>query len=279
MAYLNPTVETLTPAPLPRGRLLDLIPRITDAGRWLGGITWLPWPSRGLLTQDVDVCNPAPTDDIDRYCLPAVSQGVFRLIDALTGSTLEVTPATLVSSLEGRFKTMVSWAFARELLSAAVSGESALSKAAHAPTGLPFGSAATSIWNALAVFEAELSRTLFGGAGIIHMPPSMMILAQDFLIRDGDRWTTPSGHLVVFDGGYIDAPAPEGEAASAAGEEWLYASGPVAYELKGPAQVGGDADALDVEHNTFEVYMDAFGVLQFDAEPVTAVLVSYALVD
>ncbi len=277
MAYLKPTVPTLTPAPLPRGRLLDLIPTISTDARWMDGVSWAPWPSRNVLASSVDTCNPAPSTDIDRYgCTPYVDQQSFRLYDALTGGAIEFTAGELKGLLSDRFALITSYAFAKELLSGAASGGNSLSQAAHAPTGLAFGSAATPISNALAVFEAELARTLFGGRGLIHMPPSMMILAQEYLVRDGDRWTTPSGHLVVFDGGYGDAPQPSGEVASGAGEEWLYASGPVAYEATNPRFVGGDDDSFDFERNLYEIYMDSYGLLQFDADPVTAVLTSYA---
>lgn len=276
MAYLNPTIGTLKPAPLPRGRLLDLIPSTGEEVRWFNGVSWTPWPSRGLLTQDVDACNPDPSTDIDRYCVPAVDQPTFRLLDALTASALEFTPAELTTLLADRFALITSWAFASELLSGAASGGNALSKAAHAPTGMAFGAAATPVWNALAVIEADLALTLYGGAGIIHMPPSMMVIAQEYLVPDGNRWTTPSGHLVVFDGGYTNAPPPEGEAASAAGEDWIYASGPVAHALTSPKLVGSTDDAFYLEKNLYEVYMESYGLLQFDAAPVTAVLASYS---
>ncbi len=276
MAYLKPTVPTLTPAPLPRGRLLDLIPTISGDVRWMDGVSWAPWPSRNVLASSVDTCNPAPSTDIDRYgCTPYVDQQSFRLYDALTGGAIEFTPGELKGLLSDRFALITSYAFAKELLSGAASGGNSLSQAAHAPTGLAFGSGAVPVVDALAFLEAELARTLFGGQGIIHVSPAVMFHAREHLERDGDRWTTPSGHLVVFDGGYVDAVEPTGQAASSATEEWIYASGPVAYEATNPRFVGGDDDAFELERNLYEVYMDSYGLLQFDADPVTAALVTF----
>lgn len=285
------------------GQLLDVIGEITfektgvsDKG-WLAGISWVPEPCLSLRTSDVDVCTRIDYVAVPRLCEPAVTQTAFTVYDAFKGATLEFDAEDIAEILDGRTTRKLSAAFAAELITGNASGGMSLSSQATAPTGLAFGSAATPVYNAFAVIESELARRLRGSQGTIHLPPGMLaeaVFHVELERRDG-RWYTPLGNLVIADSGYLDPVQPDGGGgASAAGEDWIYASGPVRYRKTAPKPVDdgnigstmttytGTEDIRSADYQSFRThndmvrFMDVHGIFQFDPCPVTAVLATYS---
>lgn len=274
-------IDTMLPAPRTLGTLLagamELpLPAGTLPERWMHGVAWNPHPCRDPLAGAVNTCSPANFTDPNYGCVAAVEQEAFQMYDAFEGALLEFDPADIDAKLRARQQNWVSWAMARELLSGAASGGLSLSSEATAPTGIAFGSAATPIVNAIRVLESELTERLHNGVGVIHIPPAMLATASEEagVFAVGDRFFTPLGTLVIADGGYANAPAPTGEAASPDGEDWAYASGPVWYRLSDPELIGG-TDWLDRPRNHLMRFIDQYGLLVFDPCPVTAVLATY----
>lgn len=297
---------------LPR-QLLDVLPRLVPEGpingddgnseRWIGGgVTWIPRRCEALFSGDVDACaafnhNAGFGATFPRVCEPAITQTGFSVFDALRESALEFTFDELEEMLMGQINTKVSAAFATELLSGAISGDKALSRAAHAPTQRAFGSAAPA-WLAAAIIEDELARTMRGAAGYLHVPPALLgqLKATYGLTLVGDHWETPLGNTVISDAGYVDAIAPTGQAASGTNADWMYGSGPIVYGMTAPVMadrgiVGSTIDKPNVNapevpanrvfttRDEFTRYADVYGVLVFDPCPVTAVLASYEQTD
>lgn len=300
-----PKVPIKAPArkPMPRGRLLDIISRFeldpvnngdqTVAARWINGVTWQPEPCRGLFTADVDACAEIDFIQIAPICEAAITQTPFAVYDALKGSALEYTADDLLAIIEGRVTLKTSAAFASELLSGAASGDRALRKSAHAPS-IAFGAAATPIYNAIAVLEADLASTMRGARGMIHMPPGMLqeaVRISELELNADGQYETPLGNLVVADAGYLNAPQPTGGGgASTAGNDWIYASGPVEYQWSSPIAIDAgnigstitsftsrETAALSVFTSRDDItrFVEAVGILIFDPCPVTAVLTSY----
>lgn len=282
MAY-NPLIIGRRPVtPVPRGRLLDVLSRFDVPGnvsdRWLGGVTWTPTECLDLLLTDVEVCNRVDLTDNPRDCVAPITQSAFNVYDAFQGSTLEYTREEIEEEITYRMPTLVSAAFATELISGATSGGRGLADDAHAPTEAAFGTVLP-VWQALAALESDLARTIGGAQGVIHLPPGMLaqgVTEYGFRLENG-QYETPLGHKVVADAGYVDAAAPNGQVASGAGEDWVYASGPVEYQMTEPMTINGPemASGFDRTRNTLTMFREVAGILVFDPCPVVAVLATY----
>lgn len=276
---------TLPEAPLlDRGLLLDQIETFeTDGNRWtLEGVTWQPRVcGRGfeVVRQYSTACaDDDHADDPIPDCEDWVEQSAFTFKDRLTGSNLELEPGELAAELAARWREMISWTFANTLASQ-VTGLKTLPSEATAPTGIPFGTAATPLYNALANIESEFAERMFSRSGVIFLPPGLIGNAMDTYgveWRDG-RYRTPVGNIVVVDPGFYGADAPTGQSASSTAEEWIYASGPVYYQTT--AVRLDEVRAVGVgtrDRNIINAFGDSFGIFVFDPCPTTAVLVSYA---
>lgn len=288
MAMPKVPVETTLAVPVPRGRLIDAASELPQAGpgdtglKWLGGVTWNPHPCRALLTTAIDPCSPASLESTPNDCEAVVTQLAFQFYEVLRGSVLEYDRAALEAMLDERGDLLSSWALAMELAGANASGSGySLKTKAHAPALRAFGTAAVPVREGLAYLVDDLGRTLRGGKGVIHMPPGIAEFANgDQILEQGDSGLrTKLGHDVVADAGYVDMPAPTGEAASAAGAEWVYASGPVWYRMSARDFVfngdGADNQAFDMVQDRLTQILSRKAILVFDPCPVTAILVSY----
>jgi hypothetical protein len=267
--------------PLAVGTLLDAAQRPASndfADRWMAGITWQPRPARDHKRSAVDTCNPADFTNPAYACTTAITQTAFQIYDAFNASSLDHTPEIIDGYLTDRVRIQFSAAIGQELHTGTASGGRSLASTAHAPSQKAFGAAAVSVVSGLAILEEELAHTLYGGQGLIHMSPGLVgLAAQNNGLRfiDG-QWYTAMGHRVVADAGYIDTKEPTGQAASAVGTEWMYASGPVTLFSTNPELMGGSANEyMDMTRNKFVRWLNAYALLQFDPAPVTAVLVSY----
>ncbi len=278
-------IITIPQAPLlDRGLLLDQIPQfdmsVDVSERWLNeGVTWQP----RICGRDMETTRVLATaceddffeDDPIRECNAFETQAAFTIKDRLKGTNLDLNPEELVGLLADRFAEMTSWIFA-DVLTSIVAGMNTLPSAASAPAGIAFGSAATPLYSTLGVIEAEFGERMYGRSGFIHLTPGLLANAiENYGVewRDG-RYRTPVGNVVVVDPGFYNADAPTGQAAAAATEEWVYASGQIAYQTS-------DLDLQEArqrpgaDHNTITAFAQAHGILVFDSCPVTAVLTSY----
>ena len=275
---------TLPAGRLQPRRLLDSIERLSIPGpnpnRWLGGVRWPTRPCRSLTASILEPCEPDDSEQsapLDEKCVDWGLQNPFRLSDGLKASTLDFSLEELNTMSTKMYEQAISAAFATELISGAGSLSMSLSSEATAPTGVAFGAATTPIWNALSVLEEEIASRLTGLVGYIHLPPGLLALAVDsYGVRlERDHWETPAGNVVISDAGYVFAQAPDGQAASPAGSEWVYASGPVFYDRTDVQSVGMGSELVNLNTNRIEQFVEGMGILVFDPCPVTAVLVSY----
>lgn len=291
MALPKLDIDLPLPQPRTRGTLLasiEVLPVTSIADdsneRWLNGFSWSPNYLRDpRFGSALDACGPVDVNgDAMGLSADAAEAAGFRVFDGITTSTLNATTsAALQAGLEARSANWLSWAFARQLATGSATGASNNLKSAAAgrpPADLAYGSAATPLYDAFATLENHLSRTIHDGTGVIHIAPGLLETAinECAVERDGDRFYTPAGHLVVADGGYVDMPAPAGASASSAGEDWVYASGPVFYRMIAPEIVGGELVAVDIRTNDRTLWIEGYGIVVFEPEIVTAVLAKYA---
>lgn len=109
---------------------------------------------------------------------------------------------------------------------------------------------AASPQNALACLEQRLHDELWGPTGYVHMNVGVFTqLAQlGSITRDGTRWVTPMGTVVIADAGY------NGSGPLGAGGVWMVGTGPVRVRL-GPVETSpgpgeGMATVVDRAANT-----------------------------
>lgn len=271
--------------PLPF-QFLDVIPALPIEGgaRWMvDGVTWVDRPYGRALDLTAAGCNAENRTTVPLGCEEPFVQLPFQVNDALRLSALNWDALGIGDdeTLLSQFRRFLSAAFATELLTAAGSGGHSLKSTATAPAGLAFGSAATPLWNAIAVIESDLAGRFLGDAGIIHLTPGLLgRAASEGIVRRTDSgWETQLGNAVVADAGYLDAPAPDaGGVASAAGEDWIYGSGGVWVLTNGPS-TSGDAFAPDnfaFDRNLVQKWTESQGLIAFSPATVTAALASYS---
>lgn len=252
-----------------------------EANRWFAGVKYQPRDCRPLtLGSSAWYCDDPGLDTLaaGADCVPFFIQYAFSIDDAMRDVTMGRTGDELRDELQARYNEMVSWAFA-----ATLTGQNAgftgitLPSQAHAPD--PGYGAGTAMIKALAILENELADTLRGAVGLIHMSPGALLVANagGALEVEGTEVRTPSGHKVVADAGYFKAAAPTGQSDAAVGtSEWIYASGPIEYEVQPFTVLGeGPNDYTDPFHNKLERQSQEQGIFLFDPCAVTAVLATY----
>jgi len=141
-----------------------------------------------------------------------------------------------------------AWALERQLVNAAFQLTSGsqdtpnLAGAGGAPDpSLPAGTGAVPVRTAFAWLDAAIAAT--GQQGVIHAPPPAVTAAGDILVDDRGVLRTATGTPVIAGTGYWFADSDTaGDAAggtsAAAGQSWMYATGPVLY------QRGRDLEAM-----------------------------------
>lgn len=266
-------------------QFLDVVPVLpVDKDRWMvDGITWVDRPYGRVLNRTSTSCTPGDRTTVPRGCTEPFVQKSFQVNDALRLTALNLYALGFDSSDDALevFNRVLSASLASELMTATGSTGHSLKSTATAPAGLAFGSAATPLWNAIAVIESELASRLLGEMGVIHLTPGLFgRAATEGIIKMVDGvWQTHLGNLVIADAGYIDAPAPAaGGSASAAGEDWIYGSGSV-WRLLTTPKTTGDAfnpSNFAFDRNLMQKWTDAVGLLAFSPALVTAALSSYS---
>lgn len=112
------------------------------------------------------------------------------------------------------------------------------------------GGTAVTLTRVLAELEQAIA-DCGNGRMMIHMRPwvfeALNAIAPQLLIKEGQRWTTPKGNIVVPGDGYAGT-GPAGEAVGAS--EWIYAT-PLVTVVRWPLQVvpGDLASAMDRQTN------------------------------
>lgn len=249
--------------------------------RWVNGVSFAPNPVRDpKFGTTLDPCLPA-SFTADAYGCPMPIDALpFQAYEGLTAPTLSMTDEQLIAKVQARKANWLSWAFAKQLMSGSATGGSnnlSTGAAGTPPTGAAYGSLATPLYNAVSILEAHLAEKIHNAEGIIHMSPGMLTMAVDecSLIRDGDRFYTQLGNLVIADAGYVTPPPPLAQAAAGVGEDWVYASGPVFYRSLEVERIGDTWQRVNITRNSRTTWTEVYGILALDLEPVTAVLASY----
>lgn len=155
------------------------------------------------------------------------------------------------------------WALERQLMDASFKptlGDDDVPHLADANAEVLNSGAALAAAVAVALLDERIAYS--GGEGVLHLTPGVVTyLGLEKFRVDGSILRTASGTPVIVGQGYSqagwglspshEAEGPEGEAAAAQGQSWIYATGRPQYQLPGaiipwPPELG---EALDRETN------------------------------
>ena len=262
--------------------------------RLAAGVTWLPWPDVVANREGILCGTVYDKDDGIRTTPTIVTQPGFLMWDRIQCSTagleLELLAAMAAKSMTD--EGFLSAVLAMELEDAEGSGGIGL---VGNSTYVPYVASATAVGLdvALANLEAYLASasTTTGASkpgirGVIHLTPGLLTIAvADGLVewRDGN-YETPTGHRVIGDAGHTGQDAPEGQAAPATGEAWIYATGDVFYALSdadASAAIpnGADAGPRYLGRNQNRPLVERDALIVFDPNILSAALVTVAGTD
>lgn len=253
----------------PYALLLDVARNLSDPGipRWaLSGVKWIPLGCDGL-TVTSDGCDVTLNKELGGF-EDEVEQTPFLMLASIACSTLGSDPEYMDKVITERLDVYASAAFATELMVGTNGGPNSF-----ASTATVVGGGTRTLALAFADLETWLAAQLHGARGVIHVTPGTLALAAavGLVLFTNGRWVTATGHDVVADAGYTGAP-PEGEAANGTDEVFLYASGPVYYEITPTKKVGmRNHESTNMGRNIHEFFSERYGLVLFDPCAVGAV--------
>lgn len=266
----------------PQARVLGTLLSVARAmpGEWTAqngtqrgygmGVTFVPWGCDNLQTIELE-CEAAEDEPTINSLPEAAAFSAYRIVDALTCTTLSVADADLEERLLTRMWVMLSDAVTRQLVQATLTTNDSLRSTAAVVvnSSIPFQAA-------LIALEDHLASTLHGGLGMIHLTPGLLTAARalGYVEQVGDRYLTATGHTVVGDSGQTGTVGPSagGAPVLSGRERWIYASSPVWYSLRDP-RILGTLAAAQGGHNDWDAIADAYVVTAFDPCSAGAVLV------
>lgn len=202
---------------------------LTD--HWLNGVEIFPYPEHAGGTYDT--CAPGSTAHPKDFGDPVVTNPTFGPLTVYLPETC--TASHVLTQDEFRARAIAALAavesrvVAHELLTGAE-----LPLQPHLQDGhgtFPTGNTVTSVPNAIALLEGEISKS--GRQGLIHMSPlALTIAAAGYLIRDTTTGVlrTIKGTVVIPDDGYVagvGSGGPSGKTPASGTQEWMYATGPI----------------------------------------------------
>lgn len=202
----------------------------------------------------------------------------FDPIDVWVGRQCGVlsgkSDADLSAAARRRLEEGISYQVALELYRGTVTGNPAIT---ISPTVLTVAGALT-VLGAFEALETAIASEIGNLQATIHVTPAMLVAAaRESLIElvEGMAYQTPTGHWVVGDAAYTgSAPTgspltPAGGAAVipalGAGEQYLYATGPVAWDY-GPEEAFQveDAGTLSARENRRRAIVQRPAIAVFD---------------
>lgn len=228
----------------------------TPSGGLLTSVRSLPegW-QRGISFTDPSCLSPTvmgecPTGaDLKPSSRPDIA--TFRPVTLIQAVECSTMGGTNVADLAGQALDRTrDHALARELLTGAASARDAAEVANENPSlvgsAIDLGNEFESLTQALACLEANLAEANSGRGGYILVGPALVTHLKDqgLIWRDGSRWRTAAGSLVIVSSGF-DGRAPGTASAPDAGAPlYLYAV-TVLWGGVGTRDVYGDVNRAD----------------------------------
>lgn len=220
----GPPVSLNGPLPAAPPRSLLNTPGVlqpTSSERWLNGVTVYPYPTELPNTWDPCLAGTFRVKE-EGSGVPLPMFASFVVYLPITCSAISIgDPDEFANRVEISLNAVESYAVEQQLSQG--TGIATNPFFADANADVLAGGAALTPAVALSYLENAIAAT--GKQGMIHATPAVVSqwFSQD---RDDVTLVTVNGTRVVSGGGYIGAN-PAGQAAAAAGQSWVYATGPV----------------------------------------------------
>lgn len=124
------------------------------------------------------------------------------------------------------------------------------------PVDLTPDSGALSPVAAIAALESNIADCIPGGLGTIHVNFGVLpyLAANTLLVEKDGKYYTPSGQLIIAGAGYPGSGP--GNVAAAAGESWIFATGPVSVFHSDVFFTSSTIEAVDRSLNNVTVYAE-----------------------
>lgn len=269
---IGPALDVDGPLPVPPPHRLLSIPGVlvSDGTRWMNGVNVYGYP------EDVpSLWEPCSTGTFrtkgegDGGSLPRFDS--FGLYTPITCSALSIGDwRDFAGRAEIVLEATVSFGI-EEALSQGVDGSSNPFLGDTAVTTLGGGALTPSV--GLSYLEDAIGAT--GRMGIIHATPATVVALSEELEEDMDGvLRTRNGTPVASGGGYIGATA--NAVSPAAGQAFMFASGPVQVRLSEPVLVGDDINgSLDTSSNDVTFRAERYALASWDTALQAAVLVDW----
>lgn len=256
----------------PSVTLLQAARRLPAGTVWQSGITWRS--AACATAQRVAYCNDE--DGAALNAAPDITQPAFFpyqiVVPYACDWILPGQEAEYRADAEAQAEAATAWNVARELWTGeteadnpslmSVASDASAAGAVHPTTALGL------------LLEAYEDCGQAGGA-LVHAPTQALVslLHSGVVKQNGDVIYGPNGSIVSSGPGYPGAgDFGPGGGASGDGNEWVYVSGPVEYELGAIEVVPDDAHAhFDRRRNRYEVWAQRSAIHRFDPCCVFAV--------
>lgn len=275
----GPPVVIDGPLPVAPLRSLLTVPGVLQEGagdtaheRWMNGLALFGYPVG--LPETWDPCGDASPEntksDESSILTPDFAAFVAYIPVTCSSFSLATDPAGFAQRAEIALDARISYAFEAALAKGVpMSNNPSLS---DANVDVLASGAAVSPEVGLAWLEEAVGQT--GQEGMLHATPGVVSRWFDVTgIEPSDPLRTPTGSIVVSGGGYVGA-TPFGESAAAAGESWVYATGPVqAWLAKEPTL--NIKDVLDRSNNDVTFRAEKYALVEWDTSLQAAVLIDW----
>ena len=239
-----------------------------DNGRWLNGVNQIAFP------EDV----PSLWEPCSEGTFRVKTDGVpFRIttFDAfVVYLPVQCSSLGLYQGLQEQAETVLDATQSMGIEEALVQGVAGSANPYFGDVNLAIlGGGAVSAVVALSYLENAIGAT--GRKGIIHATPAIVTALNNLELEDvNGTLTTANGTPVVSGDGYIGSD-PDAGASPTAGQDWMYATGPVEIRL-GPVAMTTVAESLDRSDNTLTFRAERYVLATWDGALQAGVLVDWS---
>jgi hypothetical protein len=271
-AIAGPRLDLDGPPPVaPRHSLLKtpgVVVLEDDLGRWLNGVNLIGYPEAVPLPWNA--CDPDATGTaIKEEGEPGPQAQFDPFVCYLPVTCSALSYPYLTEWSERVLEATYSFAVEEALVGKVAAGLTPNPALGDSNVTILGGGAKSPIV-ALSYLENAIGET--GRAGLIHATPATVAQLNTDTFLDPEVLRTTNGNLVVSGDGYIGAEA-NGQAPGA-GQDWMFASGPVEVRIS-PMAITDLVESLDRSDNVLTFRAERWVLVTWDTALQSAVLVDW----
>lgn len=271
----GPPVMLDGPLPVAPPRSLLTVPGVLQNpgdDRWMNGVGIWGYPEGEPLLWDPCGTGTYGTKSAEStWSSPEFGAFVVYLPVTCSAFTVASDPEGFAQRAEVALDAITSYAL-EQALSQGVPPLNISPFLADAAVAFPGGTAALTPAVGLAWLEEAIGAT--ARQGMIHATPAVVASWFDTTGWDPPGLYTPMGTPVAAGGGYAGA-TPAGQAPAAAGQSWVYATGPVRAFVQREVTLN-IKDVLDRSDNVVTFRAERYALVEWDTALQAAVLIDWA---